>query len=244
VAHSEPEGYTLLASAGGNIAVSPLLYKRVAVLVKDLVPIAPTARTKMLLVVNAGLPVKNVSEFVAYARAHPGKLNFGSPGVGTLPHLAAEMMLSAAHIKAVHVPYKDSGHSLIIGLVRGEINFVFDSGVAIPQIKAGKLRLLAIAGPTRSSMFPDTPTMAEAGLDVDGSIPQGVYAPRGTPGEIIARLHDEITRIVQTPEVRRTLGAIGAEPVVSKTPEEFQAQLQAASARFGAVVREANIHVE
>jgi tripartite-type tricarboxylate transporter receptor subunit TctC len=244
VARSGSEGYTLLASAGGNIAVSPLLYKRVADLVDDLVAIAPTGRTRMLLVVNPGVPATTVGEFVGHARANPGKLSFGSPGVGTLPHLAAEMMLHDAKLEATHVPFKDSGQTLLVSLMRGDIQFVFDSGVAIPQIKAGKLKLLAIAGPSRSPVFPNAPTMAEAGYDVDGSIPQGVYGPASTSRDIVARLHGEISRIMQTADVRKELDVIGAEPVVTQSPEEFQAQLRKARSRFGAVVRAANVRVE
>jgi tripartite-type tricarboxylate transporter receptor subunit TctC len=241
VARAAPDGYTLLASPGGNIVVGPHLYHFDVDVEKDLVPVAPTAHTTLLLVVRAGLPVHSVSELVSYAKAHPGKLNFGSTGNGTLPHIAAEMLLHAAKIQATHIPYKGVSQA-VVALVGNEIDFTFDPGVAIPSIKAGKLRLLAVAGAARSSNFPQTPTMAEAGVDVNGTIAQGVYAPAGTPHAIVGRVHDEISRIMQTAEVRAALARFGAEPEVTDSPEQFAAQLRSARKRFGAILREANIH--
>lgn len=243
VVRSVPDGYTLLHSPGGNIVVSPYLYKLNFDPAKDLAPIAPVARSTVLLVVRPGLPVRSVAELIAYARANPGKLNFGSGGSGTLPHITGEMFLRAAKIQATHVPYKGVGPALT-ALLGNQIDYTFDSGISIPYIKSEKLRLLAVAGSEHSPFFPDTPTMAEAGTPVDASTVQGVYAPAGTPRDIIARLHREIGRIMQTPEALAALSALGAKSVTTKSAEEFTAELRRDRERFGKIVREANIRAD
>jgi len=242
VARSAPDGYTLLNSPGGPITVSPHLYKLAVDVGKDLVPVAPAARTTLFLVVRPSLPVHSVAELVAYARANPGKLNYGTPGSGATGHLAAEMLSRAEKITATHVPYKGLP-PILAALTGGQIDFSFDPGSSVPLIKSGKLRLLAVTSPTRSQFFPDTPTMAEAGTPVDADVVTGVYAPTGTPREVVARLNREITRIMQTPEARATLVALGAE-LVTGSPEEFATIQRLARERFGAVVREAHIRVD
>ncbi len=242
VARSAPDGYTLLYSAGGPITIGPHLYKLGVDVDKDLVPVAPTASVALLLVVRPGLPVRNLAELIAYARANPGKLSFGSSGIGSALHIAAEMLLRAAKIQAIHVPYKGAA-PMVIGLLSDQIDFAFDTAPVIPHIKAGKLRLLAVARAARSALFPDTPTMAEAGTDVTMDPVHGVYAPAGTPREIVTRLNREISRIMQTAEGRATLAGIGAE-LVTASPEEFAALQRRDRERFGAIVREANIRAE
>jgi len=242
VARSAPDGYTLIYSPGFPVVIGVHLFKLGIDVAKDLVPVAPTARATSFLVVRSGLPVHNLAEFVAYARANPGKLNYGSGGSGSAPHIAAEMLSRAAKIQATHIPYKGSTETLA-ALLSGQIDFTFDLGVAIPQIKAGKLRLLAVASAARSSIFPDTPTMAEAGTDVDVGTVHGVYAPAGTPREIVTRLNREILRIMQTKEVRAVLTAIAAD-LVTGSPEEFAAQQRRDRERFGAIVREARIRAD
>ncbi len=242
VAKSTPDGYTLLHASDGAILVSPHLYKLSVDVAKDLVPVAPTGRAALFFIVRPGLPVKNLAEFVAYARANPGKLNYGSAGVGTLQHVAAEMMQRAANIKVTHVPYKGSPQ-VLVDLVGGQIDFTFDLGASVPHIKTEKVRLLAVPSSTRSIFFPDTPTMTEAGTNVDITWMSGVYAPAGTPREIVARLNREITRIMQTAEARAVLASMQAEAVPPMTPQEFAAHQQRARDRYGALVREANIRV-
>ena len=242
VARSTPDGYTLLSSPGGGILMAPHLYRLGVDVDKDLVPVAPTARLAIFLVVRPDLPVRNVAELIAYARANPGKLNFGSSGNGSSLHIAAEMLLRAAKIQAIHVPFKGGGPALI-GLLGGQVDFMFDPGPAVPHVKADKLRVLAVARATRSLVFPDTPTMAEAGTDVDVDLVQGVYAPTGTPREIIARLNREIGRIMQTAEVRATLAGIGGEAVTA-SPGEFAARQRRERERFGVIIREANIRAQ
>ena len=242
VAKSAPDGYTLLKSSAGPFVLSPHLYKLNFDPVKDLEPVTPTARIALLLVARPGLPVQSVAQLVAYARANPGKLNFGSSGNGSVPHVAGEMFLRAANIRATHVPYKGVAPALT-ALLGDQIDYTFDAGGAVPYIKANRLRLLALSRSTRSSIFPDTPTMAEAGTDVDGDSVQGVYAPAGTPREIVMRLNQEIGRILQTATARATLALLAAEVVVA-TPDEFAERLRRDRERFGAVVREANIRAD
>ena len=242
VAKSAPDGYTLLNSPGGPIIVNPSLYKLSVDVARDLEPVAPTARTSMFLVVRPSLPVHSVAELIAHARANPGKINFGSPGSGSMPHISAEMMLRAAKIQATHVPYKGSAQ-VLTDLLGDQINFTFDPGVAVPHIKAGKLRLLAVTSGARSPIFPDAPTMAEAGMDVNTSTLSGVYAPAGTPREIVNRLNREISRIMQTTEALAGLAAIATEAVTA-SPEEFTAHQRRDRERFGAIVREAGIRAD
>ena len=240
VAKSAPDGYTLLHSSDGAVLINPHLYKMAVDVAKDLLPVAPTGRAAIFFLVRPGLPVRNLPEFVAYARANPGKLNYGSAGVGTLQHIAAEMMMRASPMQVVHVPYKGS-QQVLVDLIGGQVDFTFDLGAAIPHIKTDKVRLLAVPGATRSPLFPDTPTMAEAGTNVDIAWLSGVYAPAGTPREIVLRLNREIARIMQTPEARAMLASMQAEAVAPMSPEEFAAQQQRGRDRFGDVVREANI---
>ena len=242
VAKSAPDGYTLLSTIGSIVVTGPFLYKLRFDIEKDLIPVAPLARTLMFLVVRQSLPVKDVSEFIAQARANPGKLNFGSPGIGTGPHIAAEMMLRAAKLEAAHVPFKGSAETMA-ALLGDTIDFAFDPGSAVRQARAGRLRLLAVASAARTRLAPDTPTLAEVGVDVDASTVHGVYASGGTPRELVTRLNREIDRILRTDEARKVIAAVSAEQV-SASPEEFAAQLRGDRQRFGAIIREANIHAD
>ncbi|MDB5809478.1 MAG: hypothetical protein JWN94_1600 [Betaproteobacteria bacterium] len=242
VAKSSPDGYTLLHSSDGPILVSPHLYKLGVDVGKDIAPVAPTGRAALFFIVRPGVPARSLAEFIAFARANPGKLNYGSAGAGTLQHIATEMLMRAAKISVVHVPYKGSQQALV-DLLGGQIDFTFDLGASIPHIKADRIRLLAVPGPTRSPLFPETPTMAEAGTDVDIRWYSGVYAPTGTPREIIVRLNREIARIMQTAEARTALANMAAENVAPLSPEAFAAERQRARDRYGAIVREANIRL-
>jgi len=244
VAKSPPDGYTLLMSSGGAFSVNPHLYTKLPFdPVKDLVPVAAAARILVFLVVRPDLPAKSVDEFVALARANPGKLTYGSPGSGSSPHIAGEMLKRAAKIDIVHVPYKGAAPALT-DLLGGQLDFMFDPGIGLPQVRAGKLRLLAVGSPKRSALFPDTPTLAEAGMtgfDADSWF--GFYAPAGVPADILARLNREINRALQTPAVRERITALGAE-AVALTAEEFAALQRADRERFGVVVREAGIKLD
>lgn len=240
VARSAADGYNLLHSSDGPILLNPHLYKMNVDVAKDLAPVAPTARAALFFVVRPGLPVKSLAEFIAYARANPGKLNYGSAGNGTVQHVAAEMLMRAAKIQVTHVPYKGS-QAVLVDLLGGQIDFTFDLGAAIPHIKADRVRLLAVPGSTRSPIFPNAPTMTEAGTSVELEWLSGVYAPAATPRAIVTRLNREIGRIMQTAETHAVLAAMAAEALPPASPEDFAAQQHRARERFGVVVREANI---
>ena len=240
VAKSAPDGYTLLHSSDGPILINPHLFKMEVNVERDLLPVAPTAGAALFLVARPGVPSRNLQEFVAYARANPGKLNYGSAGSGTLQHVAIEMLMSVAKFKAVHVPYKGS-QAVLVDLLGGQVDFTVDLGAAIPHIKSGKLRLLGVPGKTRSQIFPDAPTLIEAGTNVDLVWISGVYARAGTPRAIVTRLNREIGRIMRSPEAKAQLDAMAAEALPAMSPEEFAAHQKRARDRFGVVVREAGI---
>ena len=240
VAKSAPDGYTLLHSSDGPILINPHIFKMTVNVAKDLLPIAPTAGAALFLVARPGIPSRNFKEFLAYAQANPGKLNYGSAGSGTLQHVAIEMLMSVARFKSVHVPYKGS-QAVLVDLLGGQVDFTVDLGAAIPHIRSGKVRLLAVPGKTRSPIFPDTPTLIEQGTNVDLVWISGVYAPAGTPRAIVTRLNKEIARIMQSPDAKAQLDAMAAEVLPSMTPEQFAQHQQRARDRFGAVVRSAGI---
>ena len=240
VTRAAPDGYTLLHSSDGPILINPHLQKMETDVAKDIVPVAPTAGTAMFLVVRQGIPVRNINELIAYARANPGKLTYGSAGSGSLQHIAIEMILSAAKINVLHVPYK--GSQMIMTEMLGErVDLTMDFGAAVPQIKAGKMRLLAVPGSNRSPVFPETPTLLESGINVQVSFISGVYAPAGTPAHIITRLNREITRIMQAPETKAQLDSMMADTLPPMTPEAFASNQQNARIHFGSIVRNAGV---
>jgi tripartite-type tricarboxylate transporter receptor subunit TctC len=240
VARAAPDGYTLLHSSDGPILINPHIFKMETDVAKDLIPVAPTAGSALFLVARPGVPSGSLAEFLAHARANPGKLNYGSAGSGTMQHVAIEMIKSAAKFDAVHVPYKGS-QAVLADMLGGRVEFTMDLGAAIPHIKSGKLRLLAVPGRTRSPIFPDAPTLIESGINVDLTWISGIYAPAGTPAPIVARLNREVTRVMQTPEAKAQLDAMAAVPLPAMTPEEFAAHQQRARDNFGEVVRSAGI---
>jgi tripartite-type tricarboxylate transporter receptor subunit TctC len=243
-AKAPPDGYTLLGAPGGIVITGPHLYKPIVDIARELEPVAPVSRASMFLVARPGLPAGSVAELVAHARANPGKLNFGSGGSGTTLHIAGVMLLRAAKIDATHVPYKSSAVAAT-ELLSGRIDFLFDPGTVVPHIKSGKLRLLAVARATRSPFFPDAPTMAEAGTDVDvgATTMTGVYAPAGVSRDIVTRVNRELARIVAAPEVRAAFAAMGAEPLTA-SPEQFAAEVRRERERFGVLIREAGIKAD
>lgn len=244
VAKAPADGHTLLMTAGSTITTNPFIYSKIPYdTAKDLVPVAAAARIVLFLVVKPGLPVTNVREFLAYLKAHPGKLSYGSAGNGTGPHLAGEMLKSQAGVFAVHVPYRGASPALQ-DLLAGQIDFYFDPGIALSHVRAGKLRMLAVAALRRSSVFPDVPTLDEAGLKgFDAGTTHGFYAPAGTPPEIVTRLNLEINRTLALPNVRSQIAAIGAEPT-PLTLAQFAAQMRDDSRRYAAIVRERNIQAD
>jgi tripartite-type tricarboxylate transporter receptor subunit TctC len=240
VARAAPDGYTLLHSSDGPILINPHIFKMDVDVARDLLPIGPTAGAALFLISRADIPARNMADFVAHARANPGKLNYGSAGSGTLQHVAIEMIMAAAKFDAVHVPYKGS-QAVLVDLLGGRVDFTMDLGAAIPHIKSGKLRLLAVPGKERSPIFPETPTLMESGVNVDLSWISGIYAPAGTPAPIVTRLNQEIGRIMQTPATKKELDAMAAVSLPHMTPEEFSRHQQRARDNFGAIVRQAGI---
>jgi tripartite-type tricarboxylate transporter receptor subunit TctC len=240
VARAAPDGYTLLHSSDGPILINPHIFKMEVDVARDLAPVAPTAGAALFLISRADIPARNMAEFVAYARANPGKLNYGSAGSGTLQHVAIEMIRDAAKFDAVHVPYKGS-QAVLVDLLGGRVDFTMDLGAAIPHIKADKLRLLAVPGKERSPIFPETPTLIESGINVDLSWISGIYAPAGTSTPIVMRLNKEIGRIMQSPAAKKELDAMAAASLPHMTPEEFANHQQRAREHFGAIVRRAGI---
>lgn len=243
-AHSAPDGYTIVLVAP-SLAISPSLYSKLNYdPVKDLAPISLVATVPNVMITNPSVEAKNLQEFIALARSKPGQMNFGSGGAGTSNHLAGELFNIVTGAKLVHVPYK--GVNLAMqGVLAGEIQLVFIGiPAALPHIKAGKLRALALVAPQRSPALPDVPTVAEAGLkDFDVTTWYGVMVPAGTPRPIVTRLNGELVKIMQAPEVKERLAGMATDPLTS-TPEEFAAYLRQEIAKWGDVVRKANLKAD
>ncbi len=242
VAKSAPDGYTLLMSSGGTVSINPHIYAKMPFdPIKDIVPVAAAARVLVFLEVNpAKVPANNIKEFLAYLKANPGKLSFGTPGSGSSPHLAAEMMKAQSGTFATHIPYRGAAPAMT-DLLAGQIDFTFDPGIGLQHVRSGKLKMLAVGSPKRSPLFPDVPTLDEAGLKgFDADSVFGFYAPAGTPPDVIARLNREINRILNTQAVKDRIIALGGE-VLPITPQEFGAKAAADSLRFGALIKDRNI---
>lgn len=244
VAKSPADGYTLLMSSGGAVTVNPFLYTKMPFdAEKDLVPVASVARVLVFLMTHPSVPVANVKEFIAYVKANPGKLSYGSAGSGSSPHLAGEMMKRQAGLFAVHVPYRGAAPALT-DLLAGQVQFMFDPGPGLRHAKDGKLKLLAVGSPKRSSQVPDVPTLAESGLSgFDADTVFGLYAPGGTPAPVVAQLHDEINKALAAPKVVEVIKGIGGEQM-AVSRQEFIERQNADRARFGAFIKEAKIAVE
>ncbi len=236
-----PDGHTLLFATAGMIVINPHLTKLVYDPVVDLAPVAFLTHTCMLLTVHPSVPATSVKELIALAKAQPGKLNHGSGGNGTPSHLGAELLKMMTGTSMTHVPFKGAGPS-ILALVSGQIDLSFSSlAAALQQAKAGRLRALAVSTAKRSPVVPDIPTLAEAG--VPGYAVSSWYAffgPSALPKDTINRIHADIGRIGQQPEVRERLFGEGAEPEVLAL-ERFAEFIRADSARWGKVIRAAKI---
>ena len=244
-AKAQPDGYTLLMGTAATHGVNPSLYPKLPFdAVKDFAPISLTAIVPNILVVNNGLAVKTVKELIAYAKANPGKLTHGSPGVGSTGHMSAELFKSMAGIQMAHVPYKGSAPTLQ-DLMGGQIQVVIDNiPPYLPQVKAGKIRALAVTPAKRSPAAPDLPTMAEAGLKgYDASSWFGLFSPAGTPRDVVQKIAAESQRILNLPDVRDRLLGLGAQPV-GGTPEEFGTFVQEEINKWAGVIRAANIKLE
>jgi len=238
VAKAPPDGYTLLTNASIHV-INPSLYPKMNFdVLRDFAPVSLIAQVPLILVVNPALPVKSVSELIALAKAQPNRLNFGSSGNAAAPHLAGESFKIATGVQMQHVPYKGSAPALT-DLIGGQVQLIFDSmPSAMPHVKSGKIRAIAVTTAKRSPTVPDLPTIAESGVPgFDISTWYGVWAPVGTPRDIVNKVATEISKALQQPAVRERLAALGAEPA-GNTPEEFAAYCQSELAKWSKIVRE------
>ena len=245
VAKSAPDGYTLLWGNVGPLAIGPSLYRQLGYdVAKDFAPVSLVATLPFVLFASPQLKANSVAELVAYAKAHPGEINFGSTGVGSGLHLIAELFKSAAGIDIVHVPYKGVAQALP-EMMAGKVQIAFNTIPAfLPHVKAGRLKALAITAEQRSPLLPQVPTMPEAGQPaVLGGSWHAVVAPAGTARDVIAKLNRTLVASVEQHEVYKTLLAQGADPVGS-TPDELAAFMRDEAAKWGRVIRASGARAE
>ena len=238
VAKAPPDGYTLLLGFVGTHAINASLYSSMPYdNIRDFEPVSRVAMVTIILVLHPSVPANSVKDLIALARSRPGELTFGSPGNGTPQHLAGELFNTMAKAKTVHIPYKGAVPALN-DLLGGRVSMIFSSmPPALPHIKTGRLKALAVTSGKRSPAVPDVPTIAESGLPGYEVINwYGVLAPAGTPKDIVARLNGEIRRILSLPDVRERLAAQGAETITS-TPQEFAAYIKSETEKWAKVVK-------
>ena len=245
VSKSPPNGYLVLMAQSTSMVIAPHLYKSLNYdTIKDLQAVTQVAQMPFILAVNAKLPVNNIKEFIAYAKANPGKLNFSTSGNGAGSHLAGEMFNSATGAKMVHVPYKGAGPALN-AVVAGEVQVAFIPIVAaLPLVKDGRLKALAVTTSVRSMAAKDLPTLVEAGLaGYDINTWFGMFVPANTPAPIVDLLYKETSRALKQPEIRERLLKEGADPIGS-TPAEFSALVKAEFVKFAKVVKDSGAKLE
>jgi len=244
VAKSKPDGHTILVTASTFVSNRSLFKSLPYDPAKDFAPITLSAWGTLLIAAHPSTSFSSVPELIAAAKANPGKINYGSPGVGTPHHLAMELFKNVAGIFVVHIPYKGTAGA-VTDLLGGQIHLMFlPIHVALPQVRAGKLKALAVGSPKRSALAPELPTLAEGGFPgVESDIWYAFFAPQGTPREIVARLNLELTAVLALPEIRTSFQAQGLEPV-SSTPDAVRALVDKDLAKWTRVVREANISPE
>jgi len=241
VAKSARDGYTVLLTTASQ-AISASQYRKLPFdPIADFAPVSQLMSTYLMLVCNPKVPARSVKELVALAKSQPGKLNFGSTGSGGSPHMIAELFKLEAGIEVVHVPYKGDA-PLTPALIAGEVQYAFLTPIAVLQhVKSGRLRGLAVTGPARASVAPDVPTMAESGLPgVEYVGWMGIFAPGGTPRDIVGRISDEAIRTVKIPDIRERVPAWGGEPA-GTGPDEFAARYRADIAKYARITRDAGV---
>ena len=244
VAKAPPDGYTLLMFTGSH-TVHPSIYKNLPYdLVKAFAPVTQTTTTTNVLVVHPSVPARTVKELIALAKARPGGLNFASGGPGSSTHMAAELFKSMAGIRMTHIPYKGAAPA-VMATVGGETDLVFGSmPAAAPHIRSGRLRALGVSTAKRAIAMPELPTIAEAGLPgYESTNATGVLAPAGTPREIVAKLQQEIARVLNLPDIRERLLSLGAEPV-GGTPEQFGEFIRTEIAKWAKVVKATGMELQ
>jgi len=245
VAKSPADGYTLLIGTIGTHAINVSVYSKMPYdAIRDFTPVVSLATMTNVAMVNPATPVKSIREFIEYANANPGKLNFASPGNGSSAHLTGELFKQVTGVSMQHVPYKGSAPAML-DLIAGRIDIMFDNiPLPLPHIKAGKLRGLAVTAAQRSPVLPELPTLAEAGVPgFDVSSWYGIYAPAGLPRDIVTRLNGAFNEVLRLPEIRNQLVSQGWSPT-GGTPEQFGAFTQAELERWARVVKSANVRVD
>jgi len=237
VAKSPPDGYTLLIMSNTHTVNETLVPKKPFALMKDFVPIVPINYSDLVLVVHPSLPVRSVKELIALAKAKPRGLNYASSGTGTPYHMAGELFKAMAHVDIVHIPHKGSSEART-SVMSGQVEMMLDAITTMaPMVKAGRVRALGTTGRKRSTVLPDVPTIAEAGVPgYEATIWLGIMAPAGTPKAVVDRLNAEVTKIVNQPDVKKAWNAQGAEPL-TMTPAEFEKYLNADIAKWAKIVK-------
>jgi len=238
VARAAPDGHTIVLGYIANLAIGPGLYEKLPFdPVKDYAPITQLASSPNVLVAHPAVPARNFKELIALAKAKPGQINFASASVASVGHLTGELLNNLAGIKMVHVPYKGSGQA-VTDLLGGHVQLMFSGfSSTLPHIKSGKLRPLVVTGAQRSPALPDVPTIAESGFPgFEATAWYGVLAPAKTPKPIVTRLHAEIVKVLQLPDVKERLGNLGFE-IVGSTPEQFAAYIKSEISKWEKVVK-------
>jgi tripartite-type tricarboxylate transporter receptor subunit TctC len=244
-AKATADGYTLLMVTAGTHGINPGLYRKLGFdAVKDFAAVSLVAMVPNLFVVNNAIPAKDLKEFIAYAKNNQGKLNYGSPGNGSTAHLSMELFKTMTGLQMQHIPYKGSA-GVLADLIGGQIVLTMDNMPPyVPQVKAGKIRALAVSTTRRSPAVPEVPTVAEAGVPgYDSGAWFGLVAPANTPKDIVNRLSRETARILKLPDVSARLADLGAEPV-GGTPEQFSAHIKAEIAKWAKVIKDANVELQ
>jgi len=243
-ARAAADGYTVLLGNIGTMAINPALFPKFPVSpVRDLTAVTLVVDVPTALVVHPSVPAKTVKEFIAYAKARPGKLNFGTAGAGSNGRLEMELFMRQAGIDLVHVPYKGGASGAAIALLSGEVQCSFQTlSSVMTHVNAGKLRVLGIAASKRVAALPDVPVMPEVGFaSMRSGSWQGLYVPAGTPRPIVDRLYAVFTKVLRDAEVIKRLNDNGAEVVTSKSPEEFAAFMKDENEKWGRVVKQVGV---
>ncbi|HZN29507.1 MAG TPA: tripartite tricarboxylate transporter substrate binding protein [Xanthobacteraceae bacterium] len=245
VAVAEPDGYTLLFSSPGPLVTAAAIYKNLDYdPIRSFAPIAMVIYAPQMLAVHPSMPVNSLPELVAYAKANPGKVAFGSSGHGTQPHLLGEMLKVMAGVDIVHVPYRGAGRS-VTDVVAGQVQMIFETtAILLPHIESGKLRALAVAAEARSPLLPGVPTTAENGYpELTASFWSGVLAPAGTPAAIVAKLNGAINEILKSKEAQDGLARLSAEARIG-SPQDFAAFIASETPRWAAIANETGVKVD
>lgn len=244
VAKSQPDGHTLLMGSASNLAVAVGMYKNLPYdYKKDLIPVAQVAGGPFVIVVNPQVPANNLRELIALAKSKPGQITFATSGNGTSLHLAGELINAMAEIKMNHIPYKGTGPATM-DTISGTVNMTLSDMVPfVPHIQSGKLRALAQTTAQRSRLLPDLPTVAETLPGYDATSWYGIMAPAGTPAAIVQRINQELTKILQQPDVRARYASLGVDPVI-QSPEQFGQYINSEQAKWADVIRRSGAKVD